>query len=368
MTITNLKTFAANWLSDFNRPLHQVSEGETSVAQIDSRDVTFDVLKGVAIIFVILGHCFPGPLRIFAQTFHMPLFFFIAGFFLKIRPIRQEILLSTKRLIVPYFFCSFFSVLIAVLKDLSNYAWADGTYSQGIIIKLLLGVRADAAPSWISGNIGILWFILAMFWARCIAVFLIGKIRSIKKLSIVFFVLAVLGIVLEKNVFVPYCIPHGLTASALVYVGFLIKKFKILTPKYINRILPFLLVLWLCSLSLNGLGMASGFYPLVFVFSSLGALGAFFALYIIVKTIYRRESLFWGFIYFWGHFSLIVYCVHAIEFDNINWQAFALLHHVPLDHFDLFQLIAHVVIILISTSIILKIRPIREHIFQIRTV
>lgn len=370
MIYTNLKTFVANWLRDFNQPLSQDSEVEIDVPTMrtSSRDETFDVLKGVAIFLVILGHCLPGPLKIFAHTFHIPLFFFIAGYFLKIRPIRQEIQLSTKRLIVPYIFAAFFSSLIAILHDLSNYTWADGTYSQGIIIKLLLGFRVNTTPDWISGHIGILWFVLAMFWARCIAVFLIGKIHSIKKLSIIFFILAILGIVLGKYFFVPYCIPQGLAASALIYIGFLIKQFKILTPKYINRILPFLLVLWLCSLSHKGLGMASSNYPLGFVFSSLGALGAFFTMYIVVKTIYRKESLFWRFIYFGGRFSLIIYCVHAIEFDNINWRAFALLHHVPLNHFCLFQLIVHFTIILVSTSIILKIKPIKEHIFQIRNI
>ena len=370
MTIKDLKVSIAHWLHDFNLPLFQVSEGRADVliTQTNSRDETFDVLKGIAIFLMIIGHCLPGPLKTFAYTFHMPLFFFIAGYFLKIRPIRQEIQLSTRRLIFPYIFAAFFSSLIAILQDLSNYTWADGTYSQSIIIKLLLGFRANTSPNWINGDIGILWFILAMFWARGIAVFLIGKIRSIKKLSIIFFILAILGIFFGKFVFVPYCIPQGLTASALVYVGFLIKEFKILNSEYINRILPFLLVLWLCSLNHKGLTMTSSNYPLGFIFSSLGALGAFFTMYIVVKTIYRKESLFWKFIYFGGRFSLIIYCVHAIEFDNFNWKALALLHHVPLNHFYLFQLIVHSTIIFVFTFIILKIKPIREHIFQIRDV
>ncbi|MBO7061532.1 MAG: acyltransferase family protein [Fibrobacter sp.] len=370
MICSDLKKGLHSWLDKLNQPF-LLNQGETEILtlrQDGDRDEVFDVLKGIAIFLVIIGHCTSGPLKVFAHTFHIPLFFFIAGYFLKIRPIRQEIQLSTKRLIIPYFFVAFFSSLIAILQDLSHYTWADGTYSQEIIIRLLLGFRTDFAPSWMNGNIGILWFILAMFWARCIAVFLIGKIHSIKKLCVIFFILAILGIVLGKFVFVPYCIPHGLTASALVYVGFLIRKFRILNSEYINKILPFLLILWLCSLNHGGLGMASGNYPLGFIFSSLGALGAFLTLYIVVKTIYRKDSTFWRFIYFGGRFSLIIYCVHAIEFDNFNWKAFALLHHVPLNHFDLFQLAAHFTITLVFTSIILKIKPIKEHIFQIRNV
>ncbi|MCF0254639.1 MAG: acyltransferase family protein, partial [Duodenibacillus sp.] len=47
------------------------------------RDETADLLKGFGILAVVAGHCgFPLLLWINPYSFHMPLFFMIAGFFL----------------------------------------------------------------------------------------------------------------------------------------------------------------------------------------------------------------------------------------------------------------------------------------------
>ena len=39
-----------------------------------------DVAKGIAIIFVVLGHCVSGQTFIWVYSFHIPLFFFISGY------------------------------------------------------------------------------------------------------------------------------------------------------------------------------------------------------------------------------------------------------------------------------------------------
>ena len=43
-----------------------------------------DILKALAIIAVVIGHCdSPHPLYNFIYLYHMPLFFFISGYFYK---------------------------------------------------------------------------------------------------------------------------------------------------------------------------------------------------------------------------------------------------------------------------------------------
>jgi fucose 4-O-acetylase-like acetyltransferase len=144
--------------------------------QNDARDETFDMLKGVAIVLVILGHCRVGPLYSFIYSFHMPLFFFISGYFLKIRPLKEELYLSTQRLIVPYIFASCCICAIAFFVVLcDNTGW---NFFQLRVVRNLLGFRGGVTPKWIDGHVGLLWFLLAMFWARSIVVFLINKISQ----------------------------------------------------------------------------------------------------------------------------------------------------------------------------------------------
>lgn len=71
----------------------------------------FDNLKGLAIFLIVLGHMtlfrgddFIGFVRNFVFLFHLPLFFFIAGYFSKIGP--EEPIKAFKRLFVPFIvFC-----------------------------------------------------------------------------------------------------------------------------------------------------------------------------------------------------------------------------------------------------------------------
>ena len=49
---------------------------------MQNRDVTLDVLKGLAITFMVVGHAMPGSaFNHFIQEFHMPVFFMASGFF-----------------------------------------------------------------------------------------------------------------------------------------------------------------------------------------------------------------------------------------------------------------------------------------------
>ena len=46
------------------------------------RDAAIDLTKVLAIFLVTIGHSVVGPIKDLIYSFHMPLFFFISGFFL----------------------------------------------------------------------------------------------------------------------------------------------------------------------------------------------------------------------------------------------------------------------------------------------
>lgn len=71
--------------------------------------IWIDILKGVAIILVVVGHNATQNITDFIFCFHMPLFFLLSGFTFSPKPIKQYIHKSTKRLLVPYIF--FFVVI-----------------------------------------------------------------------------------------------------------------------------------------------------------------------------------------------------------------------------------------------------------------
>lgn len=340
---------------------------DTFTSQESSRDEVFDLLKGVALLLVILGHCRAGALYPFIYSFHMPLFFFVSGYFFKNRPIKEEVALSFKRLLVPYFFASFCICSIAAFVDVCTNTGTDFSYTQVRVIRCLLGFRGEAVPDWIDGHVGLLWFIFAMFWARSLVIFLIRKIKSVILLGVVCVALGLFGVFMGERLFVPYCIPQGFSAASFIFVGYLIKRYDLLRATNSKKIIPFLVMIWLYTWRNGGMSMARSFYSSGYIFDLLGALGAFFILHMFVETFFCKESFFWQVVRFLGRFSLVAYMVHSVEYDLVNWKLFATYLHIPFDFFDAFQILTRLILVVLFTFFILKNQLLREKIFQIRT-
>lgn len=65
----------------------------------NGRDIILDIAKGVSMILIVVGHsCCPNVLNRFIYWFHVPLFFFVSGWFLKDRYVA-----SPKRLFISRF-------------------------------------------------------------------------------------------------------------------------------------------------------------------------------------------------------------------------------------------------------------------------
>lgn len=80
------------------------------------RDNTFDVMKGIGIIAMIIGHMsIPHFLYDFIFSFHMPLFFLIGGYFFKPRPFKEIIQKSAGRLLKPYVVTGILTPIIYLL-------------------------------------------------------------------------------------------------------------------------------------------------------------------------------------------------------------------------------------------------------------
>ena len=367
MGTSNLKKALSGWFNELRQPiLLEQSPEAAAPLQNGGRDETFDVLKGIAIILMIVGHCKIGPLKAFIFSFHMPLFFFIAGYFFLIRPLRKEIYLNIKRLIIPYIFIALCVCFCSLCEDVYNYTWADGSHTQEQIIAFLFGFRGHVAPDWLTGCIIAPWFILAMFWARIINNILMQRIKSIFLLCTIFITLAIIGIILNEFLFIPFCIPQGLCAAGFLFIGVLTKKYGLLDSFFCKKILPILIALWFYGWIQNGIEMIDCAFPIGYIFNLLGALGAFCTLYTFVKNSYIKESLFWKGFHFCGRYSLVIYSVHSVEQSITNWTAFAITHHIPMEHFGLVQVPIRIAIAISITLLLLKIRPIREQIFQIK--
>ena len=69
-------------------------------------NTTFSIMKGLAIISVVLGHCAIHPfINDFVNQYHLAVFFFVAGYFFKTKSLtnfKSYALKKVKRLYIPF--------------------------------------------------------------------------------------------------------------------------------------------------------------------------------------------------------------------------------------------------------------------------
>ena len=69
-----------------------------------SRNVSIDIMRGIGILSMLVGHCvIPDLLYKFIYMWHMPLFFIVSGYFFKRTEFMKTLYGSFKNLILPYF-------------------------------------------------------------------------------------------------------------------------------------------------------------------------------------------------------------------------------------------------------------------------
>ena len=177
---------------------------ETSklLTQSTDRNITIDILRGIGIIFVVLGHLNPGIyFTRFIYSFHMFLFFFISGTLYKKRNFDTFGCFSLKRtlrLLVPYFVWNILGILI-------DCVFISKSFNASNILKQVFFVGGGI--SWNSP----IWFLLVLFEIEIIAFFTNRKIWStiicLVVSVVLFIVLSVSSIILPLGF---HLIPIGM--------------------------------------------------------------------------------------------------------------------------------------------------------------
>ena len=183
-------------------------------------------MKGIAILLVVLGHSVPDQasasgiasyplylMRTIIYSFHMPVFFFVAGYFMHI-PLKEGFKKFIKdksiRLMVPYFTIGLlYFPFKLVLSKFANQQ----IYPQDIW-KIFIGINPD----------GELWFLYCLFFISIIIALLVKRVNL--GLLIVSFIIGMLSDVL--NIFSVPMVSKILYFQFFYILGLYIKKYMLL--------------------------------------------------------------------------------------------------------------------------------------------
>lgn len=227
----------------------------------DNRIQFIDIYRGIGIVFMIMGHIYFGRVfNIYIHAFHMPMFFFVSGFFYKENiPINKFIKIKIKSLIIPYII---FSLICSCAYCI---------YNGKIYYKEILNIFWFNNNGWMPT--GPMWFLTALFFAL-ILYRLIEYIPNVFLRNIIPFIVSTLGCMLGKYYAInfPWSIFPAFVAVAFIHMGKIMKQYN--TSKIMIRFqhmkiveIILLFIISLCLIILNGeVNMRIGIYGSIILF------------------------------------------------------------------------------------------------------
>ena len=271
------------------------------------RNPTFDIMKGIGILAVIIGHCsIPTLFRTFIFSWHMPLFFILGGFLYKETTSTLMIAKSARGLLLPYL-CT-----CLVMSGLNYVFPYESSIHYHTITSIFIGSGSTSNPIMGDYFVGALWFLLALFWCRTIYNYISINIKNFMEKLIVIIILTILSIIISKYIFIPTDFLQGVAALPFYFVGNITKQNRI--PQLSFIVLFVTIIFAIVSLLLPPVGMVRNNYP-CYPINFVTAILLTLCIYHISYIISNKNEYISAFFAFIGKISILILCIHIVELD-----------------------------------------------------
>lgn len=273
-----------------------------------------DLLKGVGIILVLLGHAiFPQYLRIILYSFHMPLFFFLSGITLNVNiEFKSYMVKRVRGILVPLVF---FSIIHITVCDVLYNAIVGGNMKITQALSNFPGIILQFREGYFSTAF---WYLICLFVSEVTLYFICKLSEKIQRLIIL------VGLVLTYlylkyiGILLPWCLEITFVALTFMCMGRyytnhkeVIDKF---TPLYSSIVYAFICISTAIINANNFIGgntvnMADssyGNFSLFFISATSGIL--------MLLSIFKNLDVSWRSVRYIGRNSIIYYCLHEVIF------------------------------------------------------
>lgn len=284
------------------------------------RDSSFDIMKGIAILLVVLGHSVPDQasasgiasyslylMRTIIYSFHMPVFFFVAGYFMHI-PLKEGFQKFIKdksiRLMVPYFTIGLLYFPFKLL--LSKFA--NQQIHPQDIWKIFIGINPD----------GELWFLYCLFFISILIALLVKRVSL--GLLIISFIISIFSE--NINIFSMPMVSEILYFQFFYIFGLYIKKYMLLD--YMKS-----LGIALTSLVIFSIGNYALLHDInvLKILTLVTAVSGITITYYLANQIHSSIRLYKTFLVFLGTVSMDIYIfsdIVKIPFRIVLWSKLGL--------------------------------------------
>lgn len=299
------------------------------------RDNAIDIAKGIGILLVIVGHTGGLPadtyIHHFIYSFHMPLFFILGGFLFKSSNIVTHVRKDAKRLLLPYVFSVFLLILWFVILGIKydNYGMVWRTLQTG----WFGSGQYHASPIWGDyPTIGMIWFLLAMFWCR-ITYNMIAKLPKLHK-YLLGAVVAMAATMIDNFIInLPLGILTGLSAIVFYMLGNALNENLAWVHKKHTIFSVVGIVCWLIALRFSSIGMAACHYE-NYILDIAGACGATWCVYALSRELEKKTNYLNSMLSWFGANSMTILCAHFLEESSFIWEHL----HIPTEWYIILPL------------------------------
>lgn len=205
--------------------------------RVHQHDNVFDIMKGVAIISVVTGHCSVSVIEGYVNQYHLATFYFVAGYFFKssyIDNAKTFMMKRIKRLYIPFVcYGLVFLLFHNTFCSLGLYPSGD-TYSANDFVHN--GLRLLFQLASFEPFMGAMWFASSLLMVSIvyIAVRKICRSKNLKTAWGGIILCTLIGLVCIKlHVKNPLCIWNAMIIVMIYHWGVISKKHQLL-QRYIN--------------------------------------------------------------------------------------------------------------------------------------
>lgn len=282
-----------------------------------------DVAKGIAMTCIILGHLEIPQIVQIVFTFHVPIFFFITGYFIKRENSRKEYIQKKFRtLVVPYIYTCLVIILLAIIM---NELLFNGVETEKVALSwigaALYGAGGAIKPFYLKG-IGAIWFLLATFWASILFRCIILELK--KEYRIVAVIILFMVSYWSCNLFwFPLSVQAGGCAVFFMYLGYLLKDLVPLS-KYVSMEIKVVLTILAFLVWVSFIRNFQSFWLVQCDFGKgiIDIVGSICGCYVVMLLSYyiEKKNVFLTRLFsFLGRYSVFVLCAHIIELNLFPW-------------------------------------------------
>ena len=295
---------------------------------------SFDFMKGIGIILVVVSHSFgrysesSSPIIgiimtcLMASKGLMPMFFIITGYSFRETPLKKKLKKTFSELMMPYFIIMGTYAVLYPIANYSGYRSWTLAFDQAkrYVAAFLLGwtqsgeTFLDYRLAWCTAA----WFLLALFIAMNV-LNLVLKMKKECQRAICMILCLSMSWFLAEDVSLLFCIPQGLRAACYCYVGYLIKKYGIVERIVDNAwTYVILLLIYFMEYKWGIIDMSQGIFGRP-VLDFVGTSASGLLLMLISIHISRKELRGLKWCSTIGMYSYWLICIHAIEMDVLPW-------------------------------------------------